>query len=167
MAKTVLKNPPTTDQNVLLLISCEPTSWHLREICDLHSVCQCVISQLIFEGDIHHPESAEALRIKPYVSHMEKGSIQEGLMGRVGGWHRPGWPCTTAVAIVSLSFKNIGSQSKKTEGACWYLALLHWPFRATHYSHIVKANALKRLTLVQAGRANEQRSANYLLREQL
>lgn len=141
-------------------------SWHLREIYNLHSVSQCVISQLIVKETSITQSQLRACKSNPYVSHMEQvsGPADETSGGMMSASVTSCKICRNFIFVVQnyrLLIKEILSC------ACWYLALLHWPFRATHYSHILKVDALNRLTVLQAGPANEQHSANYFLREQL
>lgn len=74
VAKTVLKNP--TDQNVLSVISCKPVMTFARDY-DLHSVCQCMISQLIVKEASITESQLRLCKSKAYVAHMEQGSIHQ------------------------------------------------------------------------------------------
>lgn len=163
VAKTVLKN--TTDQNVLSLISCKPVMTFARDLrfafClsvrDLSTDC---------EGSIHHRESAEALQIKALRGSHGTGfhtGTADGKSGRMMSVRVTLYKICSHFIFVLKDYRLLIKETLSC--ACWYLALLHWPFRVTH-SRILKVDALKRLTVVQAGRANEQRSANYFLREQ-
>lgn len=124
-----------------------------HDICERFIICILSVSAWSLNwlwGKHPSPRVSWALQIKALrVSH--------------GTGFRTGWTLVARVTLYRIcshfivALQNYSLLIKESLSyACWYFALLHWPFRATHYSHILKVDALKRLTVVEAGRANEQ-----------